>query len=123
MTNVLRGKCHCGAVEFEVSARPEQVTRCTCTFCSKRGALWAYYKPEQFQLLKAGEGVAYSTNPKDHKHYHCANCGCSTFSDTPSYVSPDQPPVGRHVPVNARLFEDFDLDAVPVRVIDGRNLW
>ncbi len=31
----------------------------------------------------------------------------------------DNPKVG----VNARLFDDFDLDAVPVTVIDGKNLW
>jgi len=27
------------------------------------------------------------------------------------------------VGVNARLLDDFDLDAVPVTVIDGKNLW
>ena len=31
----------------------------------------------------------------------------------------DNPRVG----VNARLMDDFDLDAVPVTVIDGKNLW
>jgi hypothetical protein len=31
----------------------------------------------------------------------------------------DNPKVG----VNARLFDDFDLDAVPFTVIDGKNLW
>ena len=31
----------------------------------------------------------------------------------------DKPKVG----VNSRLFDDFDLDAVPVTVIDGRNMW
>jgi hypothetical protein len=31
----------------------------------------------------------------------------------------DNPKVG----VNARLFDDFDLDGVPVTVIDGKNLW
>ena len=31
----------------------------------------------------------------------------------------DKPKVG----VNSRLFDDFDLDAVPVTVIDGKNLW
>jgi hypothetical protein len=25
--------------------------------------------------------------------------------------------------VNSRLLDDFDLDAVPVTVIDGKNLW
>jgi len=27
------------------------------------------------------------------------------------------------VAVNVRLFDDFDLEAQPVQVIDGRNLW
>ncbi|MGL4289610.1 MAG: GFA family protein, partial [Phreatobacter sp.] len=27
------------------------------------------------------------------------------------------------ISVNTRLFDDFDLDAVPVEVIDGKNLW
>ena len=27
------------------------------------------------------------------------------------------------VGVNARLFDDFDLDAVPVVVVDGKNQW
>ena len=31
----------------------------------------------------------------------------------------DNPKVG----VNARLLDDFDLDAVTVTVIDGKNLW
>ena len=35
------GKCHCGATQFEIEAAPESVTSCTCSFCSKTGALWA----------------------------------------------------------------------------------
>jgi hypothetical protein len=31
----------------------------------------------------------------------------------------DNPKVG----VNSRLFDNFDLDAVPVTVIDGKNRW
>jgi hypothetical protein len=40
----IKGSCHCGATQFTVAKRPETVTRCTCScsFCSKRGALWAY---------------------------------------------------------------------------------
>ncbi len=46
----IKGSCHCKATEFEVSEAPENVTRCTCSFCSKRGSLWAYYTPSQFTL-------------------------------------------------------------------------
>jgi hypothetical protein len=37
----IKGSCHCGNTQFEVSEAPHSVTRCTCSLCSKRGALWA----------------------------------------------------------------------------------
>ena len=48
----LTAKCHCGATELEVNDPPSSLTRCTCTFCSKRGALWAYYAPEQVKIVR-----------------------------------------------------------------------
>jgi hypothetical protein len=42
----LTGRCHCGRNVFEVDGElPEALTRCTCSFCSKRGHLYAYYTP------------------------------------------------------------------------------
>ena len=46
----VKGSCHCGETQFEVDEAPASVTRCTCSFCSKRGVLWGYYKPAQFRL-------------------------------------------------------------------------
>jgi hypothetical protein len=46
----IKGSCHCGNTQFEVSEAPHGVTRCTCSLCAKRGALWAYYTPAQFRL-------------------------------------------------------------------------
>ena len=54
----IKGSCHCGNTQFEVSAAPSGVTRCTCSLCSKRGALWAYYTPAQFRLTSPPENVA-----------------------------------------------------------------
>ena len=55
------------------------------------------------------------------KHHFCANCGCGTYSESPDWSTGkpdfDNPKVG----VNPRLFDNFDLDAVPVTVIDGKN--
>ena len=39
----IKARCHCGATQFEVSEAPNTVTECNCTFCFKRGVLWAYY--------------------------------------------------------------------------------
>ena len=119
----IKGKCHCGATEFEVSEAPTSVTRCTCSFCAKRGGLWAYYEPQQFKLISAREQGRYSKAPEIHTHFHCALCGCGTHSDTPVWVDFKMAPGQRRVSVNARLFEDFDLEALPVTVIDGKNLW
>ena len=42
----ITGSCHCGANAFEIEGEiPEKLTRCTCSFCAKRGALHAYFQP------------------------------------------------------------------------------
>lgn len=107
-----------------MSTAPATVTRCTCSFCSKRGALWGYYKPSQFTLKTPRENLAtYQWRSKAAKHHFCATCGCGTFTDTPDFSTgmPDfDNPI---VSINTRLLDDFDLDAVEVVVIDGKNLW
>jgi hypothetical protein len=120
----LKGSCHCGNTQFEVSEAPAGVTRCTCSLCAKRGALWAYYTPSQFRLTSPAENVAtYQWRTKTVKHNFCASCGCGTFSESPDWSTGKADFEKMKVGVNARLFDDFDLDAVPVTVIDGKNLW
>jgi hypothetical protein len=55
----VNGSCHCRATQFTVAKRPATVTRCTCSFCTKRGALWAYQDHEDnFVLTTARERVS-----------------------------------------------------------------
>jgi hypothetical protein len=121
---LITGSCHCKATVFEVTMAPATVTRCTCSFCSKRGALWGYYKPSQFTLKTPRENVStYQWRSRTAKHHFCAICGCGTFTDTPDFSmgAPDfDNPI---ISVNTRLLDDFDLDAIEVIVIDGKNLW
>jgi hypothetical protein len=36
----IKGSCHSGKVAFEIEGViPDKLTRCTCSFCAKRGAL------------------------------------------------------------------------------------
>jgi hypothetical protein len=120
----IRGSCHCGGTAFEVSAAPENVTRCTCSFCSKRGSLWAYYTPSQFTLATPETSIStYRWGSKTVKHHFCGICGCGTFTETPDWSTGEPDFDNPKVSVNARLFDDFDLDAVEVVVIDGKNLW
>ena len=42
----ITGSCHCGKTRFRIDIDiPAQLTRCTCSFCAKRGALLAALAP------------------------------------------------------------------------------
>lgn len=121
---VITGSCHCGRTQFEVTEAPASLTRCTCTFCSKRGALWAYYKPARFRVTTPRENLAtYRREGTVGERHFCPTCGCGTFSEMPDFTTGAPDFANPIVCVNARVLDDFDLNAVPVAVIDGRNLW
>jgi hypothetical protein len=124
-TMTLKASCHCGRTRMEIDLDPSSLTRCTCSFCSKRGALWIYAVPDQFRLLTARGDVAdYVWGGRTGVHHHCAFCGCGTFSEFPSFLENGEPDHGNpRVAVNAHLLDDLDIHALPVEVIDGRTLW
>lgn len=78
----ITGSCHCGKTTFRIDGDiPEVLTRCTCSFCSRRGALVAYYRPDQFHMSNiAGYDANYQWNTKLVKHHFCPVCGIPTFS-------------------------------------------
>ena len=123
---MISGSCHCGQVAFRIDGDiPAKLTRCTCSFCAKRGMLHAYYSPEQFHVTKSGDSDAiYRWHSKLVDHHFCAVCGCGTFSDSPAF-QPDGSwdKTTRRISVNARLFDNFDAALAAVEVIDGKNLW
>lgn len=122
----LTGSCHCGTNAFRIDGDiPAQLTRCTCSFCSKRGALLAYYTPEQFHVTTPADGDAiYRWQTKLVEHHFCPECGVSTFSDSPAFETDGSwDGSTRRIGVNARLLDGFDAAAAPVAVIDGKNLW
>ena len=122
----ITGRCHCGKVAFAIDGDiPSVLTRCTCSFCAKRGLLHAYFAPRQFRLTTPqADGATYRWNTKQVAHHFCPTCGCGTFSNSPDF-KPDGSWDGttRRIGVNARLFDDFDAAAAPVQVLDGKNLW
>ena len=122
----ITGSCHCGKFAFRVEGEiPAELTRCTCSFCAKRGALWAHYPPARFTLTTPESADAiYRWNTKQVAHHFCAACGCTTFSDSPTFEPDGNWDGNTHrVGVNARLFDDFDAATARVVVIDGKNLW
>lgn len=117
----LKASCHCGAIQFEVAEAPTEVTECNCSFCSRRGGLWAYYKTVQFKLLTARDRIStYQFGDYLGHHHHCGVCGCSTYSEFPSFESGKPDFDDPRICINARLLEDFDLKALPIRAVDGK---
>jgi hypothetical protein len=120
-------KGHCDATQLTVAKPPETVTRCTCSFCTKRGASWANQdNDDDFVLTTARDRVStYQWGSYQIEHHHCTICGCGTWSRSPSWDREAKRPVpGKFkVQVNACLLEDFDPDARPIEVIDGKTLW
>jgi hypothetical protein len=122
----ITGSCHCGKTVFRVDIDiPAQLTRCTCSFCAKRGALLAYCEPGQFHpTVLADDEAVYRWQTKLVAHHFCIHCGCATFSDSPAF-EPDGKWDGstRRIGLNARLFDDFDAALASIVVIDGKHLW
>lgn len=119
----ITGSCHCKATRFEVDVAPDSVTSCTCSICSKKGALWAYYKRDDVRVVSKHEQRTYTWQSHTVKHNFCGVCGCATYVESPDFSTGapnfDNPMMN----INARLLDDFDLAAVPVTIIDGKNLW
>ena len=77
----ITGSCHCGGTAFEIEGEvPERLTRCTCSFCAKRGALHAYFQPHQFKLTTpAGNVMTYRWNSKLVAHNFCPSAAALSF--------------------------------------------
>ena len=67
--------------------------------------------------------ATYRWGSKIGKHNFCGECGCSTYCESPDFSTGEPDHDKPKLSINARLFDNLDLDAVPVTVIDGKNLW
>jgi len=119
----LTAHCHCGRNAFEIDGEmPEKLT-----LCSKRGHLYAYYKPEQLRVTQDDSDAVYRWNTKTIANHFCSACGCDLYADSPDFQQDGSwDGKTRRIAVNARLFEDFEgFEAAdwPVTVVDGKHLW
>lgn len=81
MSEVKTGRCHCGAVEFEVQLENglEQLRRCNCSLCSRKGAIMAGVPISDLTVTKGKQALSlYQWNTKIAKHYFCKHCGIYT---------------------------------------------
>ncbi|HEY3777998.1 MAG TPA: GFA family protein [Rhizomicrobium sp.] len=109
------GRCHCGAVSFEVLASDEiEVQACNCSICHMSGYLHFIVPRSRFRVLR-GENVltTYVFNTETARHTFCSVCGIKPF-----YV-PRSHPEGYSV--NFRCLDAEQFRSVLTTEFDGRN--
>jgi hypothetical protein len=75
------GTCHCGAIVFEVDLANgfENVRRCNCSICSRKGAVMAAVPLDGLRVVKGADRLSlYQWNTMQAKHYFCSTCGIYT---------------------------------------------
>ena len=78
---IYKGKCHCGAVAFEVEA-PERIecAECNCSICAMAGNLHLIVPKSRFRLVRGeSELTAYTFNTGVARHLFCKICGIKAF--------------------------------------------
>ena len=111
-----RGGCHCGKVRYEVTTDLAQVLTCNCSICQKRGALWTYVGPQQFELLSGADELEdYQFNKHIIHHLFCRTCGVSSFARGKGADGSEG------IGINVRCLDDIDLTTLKTTFYDGRS--
>lgn len=107
-----QGKCHCGAIRFEIRTDFPELTTCDCSICAKKNAVMVKVHESQFRLL-AGEASLgeYQFNTMTAKHHFCKVCGIYTFHR--KRVTPD------YFGINVFCLEGAQIADVPIRKTTG----
>ena len=115
MTEIV-ASCHCGRATITLPRKPEQVTQCNCSLCSKTGFRGVYFSSDELEI--AGEFDSYVRS--DLKQAYLANHRCKTCGILTHWTPLSDPPHER-VGVNARLLDPSQLEGVPVQEVDGAS--
>lgn len=114
----VNGRCHCGAVSFEVNAEPEWVMECNCSICRRLGVLWFHADTNLVKINSAlDQTLRYIHGDKMIAFHTCKTCGCTTHWDN---VDPTD---NNRMAVNLRMIEPGVLQSLRVRKFDGADTW
>lgn len=109
------GSCHCGAVEFEVDLVNgyENVRRCNCSICRRKGAIMAGVPLDRLRVTRGADRLTlYQWNTRTARHYFCSICGIYTHHQRRS--------VPTEYGFNLACIEGIDLEAIgPVGASNG----
>jgi len=108
--------CHCGRATIRLPRKPERVTQCNCSLCTKTGFRGVYFRSDE--LVIEGEFDSYVRDDLEEvflANYRCAHCG------VPTHWTPLSDPPHARMGVNARLIDAALLEGVPVQEVDGAS--
>jgi len=106
------GRCHCGAVRFEIDSDFPELTMCDCSICRRKNALMVKVHVSKFRLLSGADALTeYRFHTMTARHFFCRTCGVYPFHR--KRVTPD------YFGVNVFCLDDFDPAGVPVRQAVG----
>ena len=112
----LVGTCHCGQARITLPRKPDEVTHCNCTLCSKTGFQGIYFASGELQI--EGDFDSYvraDSNPAYIAQHRCRQCGIIT------HWTPLTEPPHERMGINARLFDADIMAGIPVKEVDGRS--
>jgi hypothetical protein len=112
---VYEGRCHFGAVRFEVRTELEDLVRCNCSLCVRRSAVMHYVAPSDFMLISGEEQLAtYRFGSRSAAHHFCKVCGIFPyfFSDWGGQ---------QHYVVNVGCLGGVDPYGQETTLIDGES--
>ena len=112
-----RGTCHCKAVEFEVELVNgfENLRRCNCSLCSRKGAVMASVPVDRLRVVRGEDKLSlYQWNTKQAKHFFCSICGIYTHHQRRSNLN--------EYGFNVACITGVDISAIgPIGVGDGAS--
>ena len=77
---MLTGRCHCGAIHYEMTAGAQHHTLCHCSDCRRHAGApmvgWAMLPAEALKVT--GEPVVYASSEHGRRHF-CGRCGTGLF--------------------------------------------
>lgn len=96
---MIKGRCCCGEIAFEVSEPPVMMVACHCSRCRKVGTgVMVFVRAETFRWIRGAELVACykAVAPYKYDRCFCPRCGTSL----------GEPGGGESFPINANCLDD-----------------
>lgn len=89
MSEIFKGGCFCGAVEFTVSGTPAAAGYCHCASCRSWSAApinaFTLWKPEAMKVTKGADSIGVYHRTKRSYRKFCRHCGGHLFTEHPLF--------------------------------------